>query len=353
MDADPGEDFDVQLPAAMAAPASAAGWVDRLVELEAGKARLDAEQCVLLAALDAADSSAKHYVVEEVAAALRLSTSTAQARLKTGRTLAEELPGTLAALDTGRISMRHAQALCAAVWTLPPALARSLEDVALVRASEQTVAELSRTLRRAVLRLDPDGGARRHEQATRERYARRYAGEDGMAELRIFGPAPDIEAAYNHIDAAARAGCPQENTDQPAQAQPTHEQGTHVQSADGPSADGPSADGPSADGRTLEQRRCDVAIAAILAGIGVEQRQPTQQGRPVQVQLTMPLSTLLGEDDEPGELGGHGAIPAALARRLAADPASTWRRLLTDPVSGTLLDHGRRRIGPRRTCGTS
>jgi hypothetical protein len=45
-------------------------------------------------------------------------------------------------------------------------------------------------------------------------------------------------------------------------------------------------------------------------------------------------TTLLGLDEEPGELTGVGPITAPLARRIAAD--GTWRRLLTDPRTGRL-----------------
>ena len=56
--------------------------------------------------------------------------------------------------------------------------------------------------------------------------------------------------------------------------------------------------------------------------------------------MSVGLSTLLGQDNDPGELDGHGPIPAALARRLADDPTGTWRRLVTDPL-GKLIDYGR------------
>lgn len=48
---------------------------------------------------------------------------------------------------------------------------------------------------------------------------------------------------------------------------------------------------------------------------------------------------LIGADDLPCELVGYGAIPADLAREIAAD--AVWKRLVTDPHSGALLDHGR------------
>jgi hypothetical protein len=63
------------------------------------------------------------------------------------------------------------------------------------------------------------------------------------------------------------------------------------------------------------------------------------------VQVSVALSTLLGLDEQPGELAGHGPIPAALARHLAADPSGTWRRLVTDPLGG-LVDYGRTRYRP-------
>ncbi len=57
------------------------------------------------------------------------------------------------------------------------------------------------------------------------------------------------------------------------------------------------------------------------------------------IQVSVALSTLLGLDEQPGELAGSGPIPASVARRLAADPTGTWRRLVTDPL-GKLVDYG-------------
>jgi hypothetical protein len=57
------------------------------------------------------------------------------------------------------------------------------------------------------------------------------------------------------------------------------------------------------------------------------------------------LSTLLGLDEQPGELAGSGPIPASVARRIAADPTGTWRRLVTDQT-GRLLDYGRTTYRP-------
>jgi hypothetical protein len=58
----------------------------------------------------------------------------------------------------------------------------------------------------------------------------------------------------------------------------------------------------------------------------------------------MPFSALIGADDQPCELVGHGPIPADLAREIAAD--AVWKRLVYDPLSGTVLDHGRTTYRP-------
>ena len=70
---------------------------------------------------------------------------------------------------------------------------------------------------------------------------------------------------------------------------------------------------------------------------------PVTPGKPL-IQIVIPYSTLIGADDQPAELVGHGPIPASLAREAAAE--GVWRRLVTDPLSGTLLDHGRTTYHP-------
>lgn len=60
--------------------------------------------------------------------------------------------------------------------------------------------------------------------------------------------------------------------------------------------------------------------------------------------MTVPISTLLGLDERPGELEGYGPITADVARRVAAH--GVWRRLLTDPATGVLLDYGTTRYVP-------
>ena len=103
------------------------------------------------------------------------------------------------------------------------------------------------------------------------------------------------------------------------------------------------------DCRSADQLRAD-ALVVICAAVLNDQvpgvpKVGTWQGQRPQIQVTVALSTLLGLDDQPGELAGYGPITAQAARRLAADPTGTWHRLIHDE-QGRLIDYGRTRYRP-------
>ena len=60
--------------------------------------------------------------------------------------------------------------------------------------------------------------------------------------------------------------------------------------------------------------------------------------------MVLDLPTALALADNPGHLPGYGAIPADLARAMAAD--RDWVRWTTEPGTGALLDRGARRYRP-------
>lgn len=96
-----------------------------------------------------------------------------------------------------------------------------------------------------------------------------------------------------------------------------------------------------------DQRRAD-ALVDVFARVIADPNLPEQHGARPSIQVTVAASTLLGADNQPGELTGYGPITANQARRIAADQSSTWRRLLTDPTTGALLDYGRTTYRPPR-----
>ena len=171
----------------------------------------------------------------------------------------------------------------------------------LPRAGGQTLAEFKRSVRRAVHTLDPARVDEHRAHAMTERRVCLSPREDGMSELWALLPAEGAAAVLAAIDSLAS-----------------------VTSATDP--------------RTADQRRADALVDLGVAALH-DPHLPKAQGMRPAIQVTVAASTLLGLDDQPGELAGHGPIPANLARHLAADPTGTWRRLLTDPATGHLLDY--------------
>src|SRR5690606_6098528 len=72
--------------------------------------------------------------------------------------------------------------------------------------------------------------------------------------------------------------------------------------------------------------------AGVCGACGGGLRLAGAHGRPVTVNVTIPLSTLLGLDDHPGELDGYGPIPAHIARHLST--AGLWRWVATHDTTG-------------------
>ena len=289
---------------------SPGGRVDALVAVERQAAWLAGMQARVLAAMSADDPSAERWVREDVGCALRLSAVTAQRRLAVAQTLASTLAATGRALHRGRIGYLHAMTLAEAIYGLEPETAAAVEERVLARAGGQTLAEFKRSVRRAVHALDPARVDEHRAHAMTERRVCVSPREDGMTELWALLPAEGAAAVMAAVDSLAS-----------------------VTSATDP--------------RTADQRRADALVDLGIAALH-DPHLPRAQGMRPAIQVTVAASTLLGLDDQPGELTGHGPIPANLARHLAADPTGTWRRLLTDPATGHLLDYAHTTYRPPR-----
>jgi hypothetical protein len=134
-----------------------AARLERLVELEHQIAALHAEQYRLLARIDADPPTTslpghadKHWAIEDVACALRLSPALARARLAEATEMAR-LPQALELLAGGVITAAHTRALTEATLGLPDTTALAIEARVLARAAEQSVGAFRAALRRAVL----------------------------------------------------------------------------------------------------------------------------------------------------------------------------------------------------------
>lgn len=74
------------------------------------------------------------------------------------------------------------------------------------------------------------------------------------------------------------------------------------------------------------------------------------------VNLTIPLVTLLGLADRPGEVPGYGPLHAdtcrTLADALASHPATTWGVVVTDPDGRAMGLGGPARLRPVKPPGS-
>ena len=263
---------------------------------------------------------------EEVAAALRIPYGVASERMHYASRLVNQFPATRALVAAGQLSYAHAVSLVRATKDLDPVVAGQVEERVLTRAPQQTVGQFRSSIRRAVLTLDPRDAEQKHQTAAEQRRVCVEPADDGMAWINAHLDAAGAQTVMTAVNAVAKKIAEQTDTEL---------------------AKAVGAGGH--DCRSADQLRADalVAICAAVLNDDIDglPKVGTWQGQRPQIQVTVALSTLLGLDEQPGELAGYGPITAEHARRLAADPTGTWHRLIHDE-HGRLIDYGRTRYRP-------
>jgi hypothetical protein len=295
--------------------ARSAELFEKIAEEEREIARRQGEQVVSMAAPmweaglyagedETAFENVERSVRADLALKLRGSEDFTAARLEEASQLATRLPKTLAALRAGEITLYKAGVVRAQTVNLTVEQCHRLERGVVAKAGNLTPDALRRATRRAVVRMDRDAARKRAKAARRERGVGIWEGEDGLYSFHATLAAEDAIALFGVVDTLAHA--------------------TKKALAPG-------------DDRRIGELRADALLDLILRPNG-EQRVAYD------VRVVMPIGTVLGVNDQDGYLPGHGPIPAALCRELAAD--NTWRRILTDPCTGHLLDLGASRYAP-------
>jgi hypothetical protein len=344
------------------------------------------QQLALAAVVDATTAggwegdAARH----EVGAALRLAPCTAAQRTWVAKQLRDRFPATLAALRTGEIGYRQAASLVDGTADLQRELAARVEARLLPRMTQQTDAETRRAVRDAVLKVDPDDAAERARQAAAQRTIERQPLPDAMTGWWVTLPAgterdlwATLTARARAVQAARRAAGLDETALGTLRVDCLVDDvlgaGTATRVTIDDHSVGPVADpfdpidpfDPDAhdqDERDLaehdlavedDQAGPDEQIARVLAALQVAPRLATPptgsggSGRRVPrcscggaqvAAVVVDLPTALGLADNPGHLPGYGAIPAPIARRMAAD--RDWVRWTVDPGTRHLLDRG-------------
>jgi hypothetical protein len=256
---------------------------------------------------------------EDVATALRMSTGTAQIRIDVARTLVNHLPNVCSALAMGEISPAHATVIARESASairdgMGPAHIYSIEQSALAYAEFHTPTQVANKVRTTIAKLAPEPFEEIAERARDTRRVSCFREVDGLSTIVAILPAEDAQIVMKAI-----------------------ENFIHAQVA----SDSEVAPGQH---RSMDMKRADALTNIAAWSLQQSVVDVKQHRRPVTVNVTIDLPSLLGLAENPGQLAGYGAIPASVARALASD--GKWQRFITDPQTGTLLDFGRESYEP-------
>jgi hypothetical protein len=254
---------------------------------------------------------------EDVATALRLSPTTAQNRIDVARVLVGHLPNTISALSTGEISVAHATVIARETATaikngLSPESVFRVEQTALAHAEFHTPGQVASKVKTTIAKLAPEDFEELVDRARDSRRVTFYPEADGMATVIAILPAADAQTVMKSIEAYILKQDAQDAAD------------WSVLSAD--------------------MKRADALTAIASQALASMANDVQPHRRPITISVAIDLPTLLGLAENPGQLAGYGAIPASVARRLAAD--GNWQRFVSDPTTGNLLDFGREKYTP-------
>ncbi len=289
---------------------------------------------------------------EDVSSALRLSAGTAQMRIDVARTLVNHLPNTCSALATGELSAAHATVIAketaAAIRDgLSEFAIFSIEEKAIAHAEFHTPSQVAQQVRSAIAKFAPATFEEVVEKARDTRRVSCYNDVDGMSTVVAILPAEDAQTVMKAIEAFIIKGSHSFNLS--ADSVSSDARGTHAVSSDARgthavSSDALGTDARGTDVRSADMKRADALTALAGFALAASSADVALHRRPITVNVTIDLPTLLGLSENPGQLAGYGAIPASVARALASD--GKWKRFITDPQTGALLDYGRETYSP-------
>ena len=295
-------------------------------------------------------------VALEIAVATKTHDLTVQKELGDAYTLTEKFGATVDALESGSITLRHVQAILETGIVIDDDDTRGgWEKVVLTRAERDSPGRVRAFARELAESVQPEGMTARHARAAQARGVSVRDLADGMAELSVILPATVAygirdrlrrqAAVIRHQSMKTTAGSARGSAAGSAA-------GSALVSAAGsapPLAPDPPSSPFSLDGRAARDKRTLAQIGADLCADLLLTASPaidptTDETCPgglgairAQVQITVPVLTLLGHADAGAAVAGQSPIDPDTARHLAAH-APGWDRVLCDPVRGTVLE---------------
>lgn len=268
--------------------------------------QFDRSQRSLAAARGEAKERQGRGIAHQIALARRESPHRGQRHVQLARTLASDLPHTLAALRSGHTTEWKATLVARETECLS-ADDRRIVDAEIAgdpaRLEGMGVRELTAAVRRRVCALDPLAVAAKRSKAEADRHVSVRPAPDTMSWLTAHLPVKQGVAVFAAL----------------------------TQEADRLVGAG--------DGRSRGQIMADTLVARVLGSTVSTTGGPDVS---VKVNVVIGVDSLLGDSEEPGDIPGHGPIPADVVRRwvadgVAHDVAVELRRLFADLHTGHLV----------------
>ena len=259
---------------------------------------------------------------EDVSTALRLSPNGAQVKIDIARALTNHLPNTCSALAVGEISSAHANVIARETVSalnrgLPESVIFEIENRAIAYAEFHTPSQVGNLVRKVIAQRSPEEFEDAVLSAQEERRVSCFDEPNGMSTIIALLPAHEAKVVMNALEA-------------------------HILRIAERTGDGLGQEG--SNNLSKDMLRADALAAIASTYLASTLDEVTPHRRPLTVNVTIDLPTLLGLAENPGELAGYGPIPASVAREIAAD--ARWKRFVTEPLTGNLLDFGREHYEP-------
>jgi hypothetical protein len=338
----------------------AAARIDYLSALERQISWLQAMMQRAIVAVAGEEGSKSEDMFTGVDDAEREDAATAQIRIDVARTLVNHLPNVCSALAMGEISPAHATVIARESASairdgMGPAHIYSIEQSALAYAEFHTPTQVANKVRTTIAKLAPEPFEEIAERARDTRRVSCFREVDGLSTIVAILPAEDAQIVMKAIENFIHAQVANESITLNAQGvrgAGRADAGVAGAGADSVGASDGAADADSANDsevqpgqhRSMDMKRADALTSIAAWSLQQSTVDVKLHRRPVTVNVTIDLPTLLGLAENPGQLAGYGAIPASVARALASD--GKWQRFITDPQTGTLLDFGRESYEP-------
>jgi hypothetical protein len=307
-------------------------------------------------------------VNHELALALAVSVQSAEKTALTAWELGARLPGIAALHADGTLAYSKARLIAETFQQLSDEDAAKAEALILPQltgATGKTFGQIVNLAARIANEVDPGLAERRRkaavQHASRVRMFREQSGAAGLSGRDL--PADETLAAYANV--TARAAEYKDSGVFPDARMDQFRTAAYLDLINGVTADTRiaygflSTDGPDLEAAPGTGLTMDLADDDPDDGApgGSETGEPTQtplrgqpDGRPVLADLTVPLATLLGLAERPGEGHGLGVLDPDLCRRLAELAAASAHSqvcvTVTDP-DGIAIGHGCGRTGKR------